>query len=94
MWIGIAGGTTALLAGLGLSRWATRRMVGDTETDEQTPVIDVEQMEPLIRDAAERWAQAQGRPEAAGLVADKLRTLYVITYGKTDRPKRLGRWSR
>lgn len=56
--------------------------------------IDATDMEPLIEYAAERWATAHGRPEAAGLVAGKLRTLYGLTYDRPVVAPRTRWWSR
>lgn len=81
--IGVAGAVVALLAGLGLGVWLMRNFEWCSTTAVEPPsAIDLKDMEPLIKDAAERWATAHRRPEAAGLVADKLRTLYDVTYGK------------
>jgi hypothetical protein len=66
-----------LLGGL-LGAFLTRR---DTEDDRHdyvpAPVIDPLTSE-QIDDAAEMWAEANDRPEAAGLVADKLRLVYTL----------------
>lgn len=52
----------------------------------------LDEMEPLIRDTADRWAQAHERPEAAALVAEKLRTMYRLRYA--PRSRRRDRFSR
>jgi len=94
IWIGVAVAGVALLARLGLGVWLMRNFEWcSTTTVEPSPAIDLEDMEPLIKDAAERWATAHRRPEAAGLVADKLRTLYDITYCKLAIPPRYRWWS-
>ena len=38
-----------------------------------------------IRDAAAGWASAHGRPEGAGLVAEKLRMLHVLGRRRASR---------
>lgn len=97
IWVAIAGMVLVLLIGLGLRVW--RRRHGDRSlpsslsTGVTTAAIGLEDMEPLIKDAAERWAAAHGRPEAAGLVADKLRTLYDISYGEQSVTTRRRWWS-
>ena len=46
---------------------------------------DMNEMEPLIQDAAFQWADSIGRPEAASLAAGKLRTLYRIKHNRATR---------
>jgi hypothetical protein len=55
------------------------RVVGDADLDGR------------IRRAAADWAAAHGRPEAAPLIADKLRLAHSLSQ---RRARRSGRWSR
>jgi hypothetical protein len=84
VWIA-AGVLLALSVGLALGVSLARTFEWSPETAapaSPVPAIDAADMESLIQDAAERWAMAHGRPEAAGLVADKLCTLHDLTYGR------------
>ena len=92
-WIVVGGSVMALLSGLGVGFWIGQNFEWSETIESPAPAIGVEDMEPLITDAAERWATAHGRPDAAGLVADKLRTMYAISYGRPVVPPRRRWWS-
>lgn len=94
LWIAATVTVSVALGVVGLAVWLVARGRRDTPPLLTPPSIDAADMEPLIEYAAERWATAHGRPEASGLVAGKLRTLYGLTY---DRPVSVSRkrwWSR
>lgn len=82
---------TAVFVGVILGERIARRADSRLSAD-AVPDIDTDDMEPLIQDAAERWASAIGRPEAAGLVVDKLRTLHRMKDAKPATTTRR-RWS-
>jgi hypothetical protein len=68
----LVGAVTGLLA----ARWFLSHhqpTVTAAATEPADPFISAE-----IDQAAASWAQAQGRPEAAGLLADKLHLLYAL----------------
>ncbi len=46
-----------------------------------------------VDQAAVAWSQAHGRPEAAGLLADKLRLAFALKH-RPRRPEYRGRWGR
>lgn len=94
LWIELASVAGAAVAGIGLGVWLVRSGERASAPVSAASAIDGEDMEPLIEYAAQRWATACGRPEAAGLVAEKLRTLYGIRYGKRTVPTRRRWWSR
>jgi hypothetical protein len=63
-------------SGLLAVRWfLSRHGLGESviATEPPDPFVSAE-----IDQAAARWAQANGRPEAAGVVADKLHLLYAL----------------
>jgi predicted exporter len=61
-------------AGLLAVRWWVGRLGPKTSAPEPTdPFVSAE-----IDQAAAAWATAHGRPEAAGIMADKLHLLYEI----------------
>jgi len=85
LWIA-AGITVGVGIGIaGFAAWLMARGRRDAAQRLVAPTIDAADMEPLIEYAAERWATAHGRPEAAGLVAGKLRTLHGLTYDPASR---------
>lgn len=90
--IDIAVAAAGLAAGSGLTVLFVRRR-RDAPLDPDNRSGSLPDMEPLIEDAARRWARVRGRPEIAPLVADKLRTLHRIKYGYS-RPARRRRWTR
>ncbi len=71
--VGIVTGTlTGVLVGVLLHRGG-----GGTGRGHDAGPIDRD-VDMRIRDAAVGWASAHGRPEGAGLVAEKLRMLHVL----------------
>jgi hypothetical protein len=63
-----------VVSGLLAIRWfLLRRMPGTAPDEPPDPFVSAE-----IDQAAAQWAADQGRPEAAGVVADKLHLLYAL----------------
>lgn len=63
--------------------------------DGMVPVVAVSALDETINRAAAEWAAAHGRPEAAGLVAEKLRLVDALSRSrraKTSSSRR--RWRR
>jgi hypothetical protein len=87
--VDIATAAAGLLVGCGLTTRHFRRQAGSHETRDSSYLL--QDVDPLIQDAARRWAAVKGRPEVAPLMADKLRTLYGIKYGNR-RGARKRRW--
>jgi hypothetical protein len=85
----IAGAGLVIGSGLTAAVLRRHRDLPLTSSSVDIPLAD---MDPLINDAAQRWAAHEGRPEFAGLAADKLRTLYAIKYDRPPRSQR--RWFR
>jgi hypothetical protein len=79
-----AGMLGGFIGGL-LSRWIGRRR---SVTRHRLPAMPAEVADQLDQ-AARRWANAQGQPLAAPLLARKLRLLYGLNQGRRSR-----RWSR
>jgi hypothetical protein len=67
----LIGGVTGLVA----ARWFLLSHVQSAVDQEESPdpFVSAE-----IDQAAAEWASAQGRPEAAGVMADKLHLLYAL----------------
>lgn len=84
--VGILGGT---IAGALAGRWSARRQRVTAVDDD--PYLD-SGLDRRITHAAREWAVQQGQPEAAPLVAAKLRMLHVLHRGRSRR--RRWRWSR
>jgi hypothetical protein len=61
------------VSGLLAARWFLRRLPGLDPAEPSDPFISAQ-----IDQAAVKWASEQGRPEAAGLMADKLHLLYAL----------------
>jgi hypothetical protein len=64
------------VAGLATARWFLLRRLPSQAADGDEPPDPFVSAE--IDRAAAEWAKAQGRPEAAGVVADKLHLLYAL----------------
>jgi hypothetical protein len=72
----VLGPVVGVAAGLLAARWyLTRRLPDDLSapTEPPDPFISAE-----IDRAAAQWAHEKGRPEAAGIMADKLHLLYAL----------------
>jgi hypothetical protein len=77
--VGIATGTlTGSLLALALLRKGSR-----TSRPHEGPIDQI--TDRRIRDASTGWAAAQGRPDAAGLVAKKLRMLHITGRRRANR---------
>lgn len=74
------------LSGALTTRWLLRRRQPRKVTAQPVPFTDPA-LKTEIERAAGAWAEAQGRPEASGLVADKLHLLHHLG-------QRRGWWSR
>jgi hypothetical protein len=83
---GIFGGTAA---GGFVNWWLLRRHAKRVPVN--APTIDPA-LDRQINQAANQWAAAHHRPEAAALVAGKLRLAYVLQQRRARRHRR--RWSR
>jgi hypothetical protein len=83
---GVLGGT---FAG-GLITWRIVRRFSPLYLDRRPQNHDLDHE---MSRAASRWAAANGRPEAAGLVADKLRLVYHLNQQRAARLHRR-RWFR
>jgi hypothetical protein len=86
----LAGAVAGALGGGLMAWWLTRRLEPPEEPELPTPPdpwppFDIDQ-------AAASWAIAIGRPEAKGLLADKLRLLYGL--GRIRQRRQPGRWPR
>ncbi|HEV3322109.1 MAG TPA: hypothetical protein VG147_07975 [Solirubrobacteraceae bacterium] len=78
--VGALGGT---VAGAVVSRWTVRRQPAPPATlDDLSLDPDLDQR---ITEAAHQWATQQGQPDAAPLVAGKLRLVYVLGRGRKRR---------
>lgn len=85
----LAGSLSGTVTGGLVSWWLFERHVGGVVLDHQVIDPDVERQ---ITEAADQWAVAHHRPEAARLVANKLRLAYVLNQGRTRRRHRRRRW--
>lgn len=63
----------------GLTAWFVLRKFQSRQNAKPT-IPSGQRLTPDIDSAAAAWAMAHGRPEAAGLVADKLRALHHIAH--------------
>lgn len=78
----VAGGVVGALAAGLACLWMLRHRKGPAEVE---PVRVDPGVDARIRAAASQWAMTHNRPEAAGLVAGKLRLLYVLRGRRTGR---------
>jgi hypothetical protein len=76
-----SGALAGAISGALTARWLIRRPVQPQPIPLRDLTLDAE-----IEQAATAWANAQGRPEAAGLAADKMHLLHRLA-------RRRGWWS-
>lgn len=71
----VFGSVIGTVTGLAAARWFLFRRLPNSsvKVEPPDPFVSAE-----IDQAAARWASDQGRPEAAGVVADKLHLLYEL----------------
>ena len=77
----LTGGLAGEAVSLVLTRWRPR----PEPTEEQTEPVPDEFTAAEIDRAATAWATAKGRPEAAGLMADKLTLLWQLNQRRRGR---------
>lgn len=86
----MAGTLSGCLAGGLIASRTVRRLSCSLSVDH---LAEDHGLDDAIHHAASQWAMANGRPEAAGLVADKLRLVYRLNQRRAARlPRR--RWFR
>jgi hypothetical protein len=79
--VGFVAALIGVAVGIGIGLWLARR---DRKPLPLEPVVIDAALENRIKQASAEWAAQQNRPEAAGLVAGKLRLLYRLN--QTRRP--------
>jgi len=75
-WLLVPSFIAGALAGGIAARWLLARQAGHQQQPESLPPDP--QLASHIDQAATAWAQANGRPEASGLMADKLHLLHRL----------------
>lgn len=85
----LVGTFSGTLAGGALALWLLRHGRADAVPAADALPVDPDTDEQIKR-AASRWAEAHGRPDAAHLIADKLRLVYNLNRRRQRRPER--RW--
>lgn len=78
----VAGVLAGAVTGVLLGRWFAHQQPAGEKPD-WSPVDPDTDLR--IRDTAAGWAAAHGRPGAAGLVAEKLRTMHLVNRRRTRR---------